>query len=219
MMADSQLTSQQDSVWLYGVGGHALVVTDVLKDLGVEVAGFFDDDQALVDANPERVHPGIGLVGAESFQRPSAPMIVSVGNCEIRRKLAGQLGGSFVSAIHPTATVSDSAQIGEGSVVFHQAVVQAETQLGKHVIVNTGAKVDHENVLGDFVHVAPGSVLCGNVTIGEGTLVGAGAVVIPGVQVGSHCTLGAGAVVIRDVRDYAVVVGNPGRVINCVGSE
>jgi acetyltransferase EpsM len=51
------------------------------------------------------------------------------------------------------------------------------------------------------------------VFVGEGTQVGIGACVIQGVKIGKWATIGAGAVIINDVPDYAVVVGNPGKVI------
>jgi UDP-2-acetamido-3-amino-2,3-dideoxy-glucuronate N-acetyltransferase len=43
--------------------------------------------------------------------------------------------------------------------------------------------------------------------------IGAGAVILPGVTIGRHALIGAGSVVTKDVPDYAVVVGNPARVI------
>jgi len=49
--------------------------------------------------------------------------------------------------------------------------------------------------------------------VGEGTHIGIGATVIQGIKIGKWATIGAGAVVIRDVPDYAVVVGNPARII------
>ena len=53
----------------------------------------------------------------------------------------------------------------------------------------------------------------GNVEIGEGTHIGSGAIVIPNVVIGKWAVIGAGAVIIKDVPDYAVVVGNPGKII------
>ena len=67
--------------------------------------------------------------------------------------------------------------------------------------------------LEDFVHIAPNTVITGNVNIGEGTQVGTGAAVIPGVKIGKWASIGAGAVIIEDVPDFAVVVGNPGKII------
>jgi len=51
------------------------------------------------------------------------------------------------------------------------------------------------------------------VVIGENAFVGARAMVLKGVSIGMRATIGAGAVVTRDVPDFGVVVGNPGKII------
>jgi acetyltransferase-like isoleucine patch superfamily enzyme len=51
------------------------------------------------------------------------------------------------------------------------------------------------------------------VIVGEGTHIGAGATVIPNIKIGKWCTIGAGSVILKDVPDYAVIYGNPGKVI------
>ncbi len=73
--------------------------------------------------------------------------------------------------------------------------------------------MEYDCELEDYVHVSPKAVLAGNVKVGEGTHIGVAAVVIPGVKIVKWCTIGAGSVIIRDVPDFAVVLGNPGRVI------
>ena len=51
------------------------------------------------------------------------------------------------------------------------------------------------------------------VVLGHDVWIGHGAIVLPGRRVGTGATVGAGAVVTRDVPAFAVVVGNPGRVL------
>jgi chloramphenicol O-acetyltransferase type B len=53
----------------------------------------------------------------------------------------------------------------------------------------------------------------GDVTIGNDVWIGWGATIMSGVAVGDGAVLGAGSVVAKDVPPYAVVVGNPARVV------
>ena len=93
-----------------------------------------------------------------------------------------------------------------------KVVVNSGTKIGKHCIINSAAVVEHDYVIDDFVHVSPNATLTGGVEVGEGTYIGAAAVVIPNITIGKWVTIGA--VIINDVPDYAVVVGNPGKIIN-----
>ena len=51
------------------------------------------------------------------------------------------------------------------------------------------------------------------VTLGHDVWIGHGAIVLPGVSIGTGAAVGAGTVVTKDVPPFAVVVGNPGRVL------
>ena len=46
----------------------------------------------------------------------------------------------------------------------------------------------------------------------RGVSLGANCTILCGVTIGQYAFIGAGAVVLKDVPDYALVVGNPGRV-------
>ena len=51
------------------------------------------------------------------------------------------------------------------------------------------------------------------VVLGHDVWIGHGAVILPGVTIGTGAAIGAGAVVTKDVPEFAIVVGVPGRVL------
>ena len=199
-------------IYLYGAGGHAKVILEILEDSGKKLKGIFDDAPASAKLRVMEVGDGIRLLG-EGFPELDAPLIISVGSNARRAELASLIKADYGVAIHQSAIISHRASIGVGTVVLHGAIIQAGAEIGRHVLVNTAASIDHDNVIGDYAHVSPHATLCGHVEVGEGTHIGAGAVVIPSRKIGRWCTIGAGAVVIRDIPDYATAVGNPARVI------
>ncbi len=202
-----------NGVYVYGAGGHSLVVMDVLRDLGIPVLAVYADEGRR-HLKHDIVLPGVRVAGAEEFDDPKAPFVMCIGRNSERAEIVRALKhAEFFTAIHSSAIVAPTASIGEGTVILHGAVVQANARIGQHVLINTAASVDHDNIIGDFAHISPHATLCGHVEIGEGTHVGAGAVIIPSVKVGKWSTIGAGAVIIRDVPDGVTVVGNPARVL------
>lgn len=193
-------------IYLYGGGGHAKVIIDILTANGQQVAGVFDDDatRTLWDL-PVYVYPG-------PF-REEDRIIVSIGNNEVREKLDRKLRAEFATAIHPRAVISSSAKISEGTVVMANAVINADAFIGRHCIINTSAIVEHDCMIDEYVHISPNATLCGGVSVGARSQVGANAVVIPGKKIGSDTIIGAGAVVVNHIPDNVIAVGNPARVI------
>ncbi len=191
---------------LIGASGHAKVILDILLQGNLEVSGFYDDNLSIQEFK------GLKSRGSVSQITPSQDLhIISIGVNSIRAKIANRLSVSYTMAIHSSAVLSPSTNIGEGSVVMAGAVVNADSVIGKHCILNTQCSIDHDCIIEDFVHISPNACITGGVYIGEGAHIGAGAVIIPGVKIGSWSTIGAGAVVIRDVEPNTVVVGNPAK--------
>lgn len=198
----------ETEIILFGASGHCKVVIDILQ-CNQEVI------TAIVDDNPKMpTLLGIQVEHSENFiQQEHQKCIVAIGDNAIRKQIVQRIGGDFHLAIHPKAIVSSYSKIGGGTVLMPGAIVNTDAIIGEHCIINTAAVVEHDCILEDYVHLSPNVSLAGGVIIGEGTHVGIGAKVIQGIKIGKWATIGAGAVIIKDVPDYAVVVGNPGRII------
>lgn len=191
-------------MYLYGASGHAKVIIDILEASGVQVEGLIDDNP-----NIDQLQ---GYPVRHTFTGES-PFIISIGNNKIRKLVAERLQASYGKAIHPSAILSPTAKIGDGTVVMQGAIIQADANVGKHCIINTGASVDHECVIGNYVHVSPHATLCGNVHVGDGSWIGAGTTVIPNLSIGKWCVIGAGSVITEDIPDHVLAFGNPCRII------
>jgi sugar O-acyltransferase (sialic acid O-acetyltransferase NeuD family) len=192
---------------LYGHGGHAKVIISMLETMQLSLTGIFDDDDGRKKGEGQQV-----LAYDPDFE-PRMQLVIAIGNNFIRQLISTRIQHTFVSLVHTQALVDRRCKIDDGTVILHGSVVQRDAFLGKHVIVNTSASVDHDCFIEDFVHVAPGATICGGVQIGTGTLVGAGATILPGLKIGRWSIIGAGSVIIKDVPDFAIVVGNPGKII------
>lgn len=88
-----------------------------------------------------------------------------------------------------------STVIGEGTCIDHHSHIAHGAKIGKH---NT---------------LANGCIIEGSCEVGDYNTFGAGVIVQTKVKIGSHCIIGSGSVVTKDVEDYSVIVGNPGRLL------
>ena len=60
---------------------------------------------------------------------------------------------------------------------------------------------------------------CKPILIKKGAWIGANVVILRGISIGKHAIVDAGSVVTKDVPDYAVVVGNPAKIVKMLDPE
>lgn len=189
-------------VYIYGASGHGKVVADIALSCNYKNIIFIDDG--------ENNHPNFETIIND------APVALAIGDNKIREKIYNKLinsGFSVISLIHPSAVISSSATIGEGSVVMAATIVNAEAKVGKGVILNSSCVVEHDCIIEDFVHISPKVALAGDVKVGRLSHIGIGSVAIQGVRIGLKSIVGAGSVIVRDIPSFSKAYGNPAKVI------
>lgn len=197
-----------------GYSGHAYVAIDIAISNNFAIQGYIDFDEK--EANPFNIN----FLGKEeillSDNYNQTELFVGIGDNGARKRIISSYEEKYKFSIldHPTSVISTYTEIGQGSMIASNAVINPLAKIGKGCIINTGSIIEHECIIGDFAHIAPGAVLAGNVKVGESSFIGANSVVKQGVTIGNNCIIGAGSVVLKDVPDDAMVVGNPGRIIN-----
>ena len=119
-----------------------------------------------------------------------------------------------------------NCKIGKNCNIGQNVVVSPEVVLGDNVKVQNNVSIYTGVTCEDDVFLGPSMVFT-NVTnprsavnrrghyektlVKKGASIGANATIVCGNTIGRFAFIGAGAVITKDVTDYALVIGNPGR--------
>ena len=201
------------AVVIYGAGGHARVVIDMIREgrRDLRIIGIVDD----ADDGPDEVMgiPIVGDAGRLSELRERGIELAALGigavtHNALRAELFDRLrsrGFRLPNLIHPRATVEPSVTMGRGNQIFAGATVSSNVHLGDNVIVNSNAVVSHDCRIEDHVHLTPGSLLAGAVEVGPRSVIGMGSTVYLGVEVGADVVVANGNHILSDVGDEEVI--------------
>ena len=126
------------------------------------------------------------------------------------------------------AHICADAKIGAGCIFGQNTMVAGGVVIGSNVKVQNNVAIYTGTVVEDDVFFGPSCVLT-NVTnprsqvvrhslyektlIRRGATIGANATIVCGITLGRYAFVSAGAVVAKDVPDYGLVMGVPGRVV------
>lgn len=138
--------------------------------------------------------------------------------------------------------IGEGTQVWQYSVILKDAIIGKDCNICAHTFIENDVQIGDNCTLKSGVFLWDGVTLENSVFIGpnatftndkeprskvypesfprtlikENASIGANATILPGVVVGRHALIGAGSVVTKSVPDFAVVVGNPAKVIRYV---
>lgn len=203
-------------IGIIGYGGHAKVITDLLKRLNPnETFQYFSktplkhnmDLPNLTEDHEQQL---------QKYLQTIEKWHVAIGDPHIRKAKIEwliQQKATIISAIHEKSTIGENVQIDIGTSVMAGSIINPFATIGKGCIINTASSIDHDCKIADYVNIGPGCHLAGGVKIGTLSNLGTGAIVIPNISIGNQCIIGAGAVVICDIPDNSIAVGVPAKII------
>ncbi len=203
---NNNLTLEGDTVILYGGGGHAKMLIDLIRSAGVyNIAGIIDDG-----LNTKTRIMGVPVLGTRSILeslksdgiRLAVNAVGGIGNIKSRIQVFQTLinaGFGLPAVIHPSAVVEDSAVLSQGVQVFAKAYIGGDVKVGFGGIISTGSIVSHDCILEEYAIISPGAVLAGEITIRKKVLIGMGVNINLRVEIGENVRIGNGATILSSV--------------------
>ncbi|NCO54344.1 MAG: N-acetyltransferase [Bacteroidetes bacterium] len=122
--------------------------------------------------------------------------------------------------------IMSNCKIGEKCNIGQNVVVSPDVVLGKNVKIQNNVSIYTGVICEDDVFLGPSMVFTNVINprsavirrdeykrtlVKKGASIGANSTIVCGVTLGEYCFIGAGAVVTKDVKPFALVVGNPAR--------
>lgn len=210
------------NVIILGVGGNCVDILETIDEVNrhaperqFHCAGFLDDDPG-THGRTIGGAPVLGPLKASASYREHF-FICGVGgpkNFWRRESIVHSTGipdERFVSIVHPTASVSPSARLGPGCVIFQHVTITSNVQIGRHVLILPNTVISHDDVIGDFTLIAGGVCISGGVRVGRLCYLGTNSAIIGNITIGDLSMIGMGSVVLDDVASESTVAGNPAR--------
>jgi serine acetyltransferase len=131
------------------------------------------------------------------------------------------------------AIILEGAVLGENCNVNCHTFIENDVQIGNGVTVKSGVYLWDGIIVEDNVFIGPNATFTNDkyprskqhpgefqkTRLRLNCSIGANATILGGTTVGRYAIVGAGTVVTKDVPDFALVVGNPGRVVGWVDRE
>jgi UDP-2-acetamido-3-amino-2,3-dideoxy-glucuronate N-acetyltransferase len=130
------------------------------------------------------------------------------------------------SHVMSNCTIGENCNIDQNVVISPEVVLGNNVKVQNNVSIYTGVTCDDDVFLGPsmvFTNVInPRSAInrrdqYAKTHVGKGASIGANATIVCGHDIGEYAFIGAGAVVTKDVKPFALLVGNPAKQIGWVG--
>ena len=132
------------------------------------------------------------------------------------------------SHIMPNSIIGEKCNIGQNVVISPDVRLGNNVKVQNNVSIYTGVECEDDVFLGPsmvFTNVInPRSAIARRdqylkTVVKRGASIGANATIVCGNDLGEYCFIGAGCVVTKEVKPYALIVGNPGRQLGWISKH
>lgn len=210
----------ENPVIIFGAGVLGRAAKEIFDGNSNVVYCFLDDNKKLHNTEIDTVTV-LGSTDDDGFLKligKKCEAFIAVDDTKIRKSLVKMLNEvrqvQPVNAIHKSAVIATSSEIGYGNLIDQGAKVGAGATIGQHCVINAGAIISMEVKIGNHVQVGAGTIINSGVEVEDEAFIGSGVTIISGITIGKGARVGAGSVVIAPVKAGETVFGNPAQKVN-----
>lgn len=194
---------KNNNLLIIGAGGHANSCLEVILNQKLyNVIGFTD--------NKKRKLKNFKVLGGDrdihKFKKNCDNIHIGIGSFkDIKMRWlifqrAKKLNFNFPKILSPNSLISNSATIGEGSIVMNHCIINTNVIIGKNVIINNKSLIEHDVTIGNNSNISTGVIVNGGVTIGENVFIGSGSVIRENICIPSNTIVGMGSIVLKNIK-------------------
>lgn len=204
---------------IIGSGTYGQVYLAYLRDAGVDVVGFLDDNPI----EQGKVYDNVPVLGNRDMLKTLhethgvTDVYCPIGNNPIRVELleyASSLGYNIPNYIHPSVIISPNVEIGNGVYIMMGSMIMPYTKIENYTMISMNVCVAHHSILSKGVFLSTGVNFGASIMAEANAYCGISSTIMTGVaRIGKNCMIGAGAVVIKDVPEDAIMAGVPAKIL------
>ena len=201
---------------LFPFGGNTRETIDCINFDIYDIVAIVDDDASLWGQK----YRGIPVSSRKVLlDFTDAYILATVGNPNnftIRDKIIKNLNISknrFVTIIHHTAVISETARIGINVLIMAGVVISCDTVIEDNVIILPNSVIHHDSKIMRNCLIGSNVVIAGNVTVEKNCYIGSKSSIKNDLVIGENCLIGIGSNVVKSQKPDLTIAGNPAKVI------
>ena len=197
-----------NKIIIIGSGGHVASCIEIVEKLKkYKIHGIVDNKKIINSLGYNKLGNDSDLANIRKKIKFAFIGVGQIISAKKRKKIYNNLkknGFSLPKIISLHSLVSETSEIGEGTIIMNFVHINRNVKIGKNCIINTGSNLEHDVEIGDFVHISTGAIVNGNTSIGSNTFVGSGSIINNNIKIGKNCIIASGSVVKKNLKSGTI---------------